>query len=421
MTLHERIAKQLGWSVEETQRFSLSQLRELVRGKSAKLDYLIDQEIRSGSHIRGTRRNMSGGSTITQQVLRTRNAGECEFKPGHLVRLTVPAMRNLGLHVERDGVVVAVREGHPYGYAFVFWNTGDVAQISCFHIEPVPAHRVKGYPIDARGIGHVGEGLVKAYQKKYAKKLREAGYEIPKAGRGRKSSNPAGYWDYGMAQRGQLRASNPREDDESINKIAKMLRSHYPNRRTLYILSRSWHDYGFTPNQVKHYIDVGIMQPAKAAELRLKQDIAKGAKANPVVERETLEGYVSSDTKHITDANGKTVATVVSATRVDLPRRSYVHGKSLLAITAVDSHRTKWYGRGSPGIFIRLYKKKDTNPSVPPRSAASAAACATGMRAHTKSRRRIEKTCGKQAPHTHTASTRFSQMGVDARMRRLKK
>lgn len=134
------------------------------------------------------------------------------------------------------------------------------------------------------------------------------------------------------------RKKNPHEDDESISKIAMMLRPHFKDRRTLYIMSRSWHDYGFTPSQVRQYIDAGVTQPSKAAEMRLKQDIAK-----------------------------------------QRPRAN------------------------------------------PERSATSAAACATGMRAHTKSRRRIEKVCGKQAPKTHTASTRFSQMGVDARTRKLKR
>jgi hypothetical protein len=51
--LHERIAKCLGWTVEETKQFSLQTLREMVRTKSSKLTYFIDEEIRSGRYLLG--------------------------------------------------------------------------------------------------------------------------------------------------------------------------------------------------------------------------------------------------------------------------------------------------------------------------------------------------------------------------------
>lgn len=51
MTLHERIAAKLGWTVEETRGFSLATLREFVRVKSPKLAYLISLELESGRHI----------------------------------------------------------------------------------------------------------------------------------------------------------------------------------------------------------------------------------------------------------------------------------------------------------------------------------------------------------------------------------
>lgn len=53
--LHERIAKALGWSVADVQSFPLATLRELVRQVSPELVREIDQLIRSGEVIRGSR------------------------------------------------------------------------------------------------------------------------------------------------------------------------------------------------------------------------------------------------------------------------------------------------------------------------------------------------------------------------------
>lgn len=55
MTLHERIATVLGWTVGETQTFSLLILRELVRPLDAKLAAEIAEVVLSGEHIRGER------------------------------------------------------------------------------------------------------------------------------------------------------------------------------------------------------------------------------------------------------------------------------------------------------------------------------------------------------------------------------
>lgn len=44
MSLHERIAAALGWTVEQTQGFSLLALRDLVRPVSAKLAHEITLE-----------------------------------------------------------------------------------------------------------------------------------------------------------------------------------------------------------------------------------------------------------------------------------------------------------------------------------------------------------------------------------------
>jgi hypothetical protein len=51
MNLHERIAKTLGWSVQDTQSCSLPTLRELVRPVSPPLAYEISQVIQSGSRL----------------------------------------------------------------------------------------------------------------------------------------------------------------------------------------------------------------------------------------------------------------------------------------------------------------------------------------------------------------------------------
>jgi len=51
MTLHERIAEKLGWSVAETKSMSLQTLRELVRPVSAKLAHEITYSIRTGAVV----------------------------------------------------------------------------------------------------------------------------------------------------------------------------------------------------------------------------------------------------------------------------------------------------------------------------------------------------------------------------------
>lgn len=51
MTLHERIARCLGWTVKDCQSFSLTTLRELVRDKDVALCAAITATIRDGRHI----------------------------------------------------------------------------------------------------------------------------------------------------------------------------------------------------------------------------------------------------------------------------------------------------------------------------------------------------------------------------------
>jgi hypothetical protein len=53
MTLHQRIAQALGWTEEETQKFSLQSLREVVRPVSPKLAHELSILIQSGYVVGG--------------------------------------------------------------------------------------------------------------------------------------------------------------------------------------------------------------------------------------------------------------------------------------------------------------------------------------------------------------------------------
>ncbi len=51
MSLHERIAKTLGWTVAEAMSFSLPALRELVRSVNPKLAHEISECLHTGQHL----------------------------------------------------------------------------------------------------------------------------------------------------------------------------------------------------------------------------------------------------------------------------------------------------------------------------------------------------------------------------------
>ena len=51
MTIRERIAKVLGWSIEDTRSFSLAALRDFVRPKDMQLAEDISGIIQRGEHI----------------------------------------------------------------------------------------------------------------------------------------------------------------------------------------------------------------------------------------------------------------------------------------------------------------------------------------------------------------------------------
>lgn len=77
-------------------------------------------------------------------------------------------------------------------------------------------------------------------------------------------------------------------------------------------------------------------------------------------------GYVSSDARAITTWTGGHIMRVVSIAPCKLTRWSYTHGKSYFSIRARDVHGHVWYGRGSPGIAIRLRAVKPSRPSPVP-------------------------------------------------------
>jgi hypothetical protein len=70
--------------------------------------------------------------------------------------------------------------------------------------------------------------------------------------------------------------------------------------------------------------------------------------------------YVSGDGIRITTWTGGHLMTVTRSTPCSLTRQSFTHSrKSYRTISAKDVHGGSWYGRGSPGIAIRLRPCKD--------------------------------------------------------------
>lgn len=63
--------------------------------------------------------------------------------------------------------------------------------------------------------------------------------------------------------------------------------------------------------------------------------------------------YLSRDGKTVTDFHGTVVGTVTANRWVDLPRRSWVHGTALCAVSVLAGNR-RWYGRGSRGLALTL-------------------------------------------------------------------
>jgi len=51
--LRQRVADALGWTVEDTEKFSVSALRDILPERKHKLKHELNLVIRSGSHIIG--------------------------------------------------------------------------------------------------------------------------------------------------------------------------------------------------------------------------------------------------------------------------------------------------------------------------------------------------------------------------------
>ncbi len=64
--------------------------------------------------------------------------------------------------------------------------------------------------------------------------------------------------------------------------------------------------------------------------------------------------YVSSDGNHITTWTGGVLARITQSNPCQLTRQSWTHGKSYSSIRCTDVHGGNWFGRGSPGICIKL-------------------------------------------------------------------
>jgi hypothetical protein len=69
-------------------------------------------------------------------------------------------------------------------------------------------------------------------------------------------------------------------------------------------------------------------------------------------------GYLSSDGKRLTGWKGNTLGHVIDSNPCELTRLSYTHGKHYQSVRVRDVHGREWYGRGSPGICIRLRPTK---------------------------------------------------------------
>lgn len=71
-------------------------------------------------------------------------------------------------------------------------------------------------------------------------------------------------------------------------------------------------------------------------------------------------GYVSNDSKSVTDWHGQHMGRIVRSTRIHLARWSHMHG-SFLHHYVVNINGCLYYGRSSPGTLINLrpYKHQE--------------------------------------------------------------
>jgi len=65
--------------------------------------------------------------------------------------------------------------------------------------------------------------------------------------------------------------------------------------------------------------------------------------------------YVSSDGKAVTTWTGGRLGDVISSRPCALTRQSFTHSRgSFRSVRVRDVHGGEWYGRGSPGVCIKL-------------------------------------------------------------------
>ena len=64
--------------------------------------------------------------------------------------------------------------------------------------------------------------------------------------------------------------------------------------------------------------------------------------------------YVSCDGNRITTWTGGELMRITRSHEMRLTRQSFTHGKTIRTIRAIDVHGNRWFGRGNPGISIRL-------------------------------------------------------------------
>lgn len=77
-----------------------------------------------------------------------------------------------------------------------------------------------------------------------------------------------------------------------------------------------------------------------------------------MLQSDRFVAYVSSDGREITTWTGDSLGSIVRATPVKLTRLSYTHGKYMHAYRVIDFEGAAWYGRGSPGVAIKLTRVK---------------------------------------------------------------
>lgn len=91
----------------------------------------------------------------------------------------------------------------------------------------------------------------------------------------------------------------------------------------------------------------------EGVDIRQKRELAE--RAGPFL------GYLGSTEgmpRTLTGWKGNVLGTVIRANSYRLTRQSYVHGEYIYAVTIRDVHGGLWYGRGNPGISIKIRPKK---------------------------------------------------------------